>query len=134
VPLATDANGDGVYLYEGGTYYAKFDFNFTSLTISVENSLDNEQGFLFLLEGIDANTTGVNLLVAVKGNGVAVIDMLTVGKYRVTQHDGWSWRYSPDSPALEINLSSASEMLTFSQNLSTDLWLSGNGYSQFFIP
>ena len=111
VPLATDANGDGVYLYEGGTYYAKFDFNFTSLTISVENSLDNEQGFLFLLEGIDANTTGVNLLVAVKGNGVAVIDMLTVGKYRVTQLDGWSWRYSPDSPSLEINLS---EIVCFS--------------------
>jgi hypothetical protein len=87
-----------------------------------------------LLEGIDENTNGVKLFVAVKGNGVAVIDMLTVGKYRVTQLDGWSWRYSPDSSALEINLSSASEILTFSQNLSTDLWLSGNGYSQFFIP
>ncbi len=75
------------------TYYAKFEYNLTSLTIVKDGwqNIDPNQTFIFNVKG----SNGVDLDVTVHGNGSVTIDGLTVGAtYTVTEKTDWSWRYS----------------------------------------
>lgn len=133
IPLPTDANGDGTALYEGGVYYAKFDYNFTGITITVAGSASAEQGYLFLVEG----ASGLKITVAIIGNGTATINNLRVGYYRVSQLTDWSWRYNVQGEAVvsvDLSASVGSNVLTFTQVYTNDKWIDGNGHSQFLIP
>ena len=136
VPQRTDSNGDGIYLYEGGVYYAKFNYNFSALTIKTEGCLDDEQVFLFEIKGVEGTATkDVSLIVAIKSNSSVTIDNVLVGEYYITEIAGWSWRYGPNGDAsVRINTSTLSNgILTFTQSVTNDKWLDGNGYSQFPI-
>ncbi len=135
-PKQSDSDGDGNYLYEGTRYYAKYDYNFTSLTVTVEGSTDDDQTFLFAIEGVDGGAAGFKATVAIVGNGSVTIEELHVGSYRVTQVVDWSWRYDVQGNAVkEIYAFGASGyILTFTQNRLNGQWLDGNGYSQIIIP
>lgn len=137
LPKRTDPDGDGSYLYEGGVYYAKYEYNFTSLTITVEGSSDGEQSFLFTVQGVEGTANeGVRLTVAVKGNGSVTLENVRVGEYRVTQLTEWSWRYTPNAQTVQIAVSPLNESntVTFVQSVSRDQWLDGNGHNQFLFP
>ena len=81
------------------TYYAKFEYNLTSLTIVKSGAedykdIDPNQTFIFNING-----NGVNIDVTVHrdegGNWKTVIDGLTVGAtYTITEKTDWSWRYN----------------------------------------
>ena len=96
-PLSTDpkwvpTKADGTLWVDGTTYYAKFEYNLTKLTIQKEgwNVLDPNQSFLFEITDAD----GLKLTVTVHANGSTTIDGLTVGKqYTITEKTDWSWRY-----------------------------------------
>ncbi len=82
------------------TYYAKFEYNLTSLTIDkvfpdgADYSMDINQSFLFTVTGKDADGKDINLTVTVHGNGSTIIDGLVIGnEYTITEKTDWSWRY-----------------------------------------
>jgi len=137
IPTRADSDGDGNYLYEGGVYYAKFDYNFTTLTIAVEGSADEEQTFLFEVQGVaDTASANVRLTVTVKGNGSVTLENVRVGEYRVTQVTDWSWRYTPSAETAQIAVSPLNESntVTFTQSVSNNRHLDGTGYGQFLFP
>lgn len=135
-PQKSDSDGDGNYLHEGAKYYAKYNYNFTSLSITVAGATDSDQTFLFTVEGIDGGAIGFKTTVAICGNGTVTLDELHVGNYRVTQVVDWSWRYDVQGNTVaELRVFGASgAALTFTQNRLNGQWLDGNGYSQIIIP
>ena len=139
-PLSTDpkwvpTKEDGTLWADGTTYYAKFEYNLTSLTIKKEGSqaIDVNQSFIFNING-----NGVNLDVIVHGNGQVTIDGLTVGqKYTITEKSGWSWRYdcvswthgsdSGNGNVAEITIG-LDGTITFKNVRKTDKWLDGDSW------
>lgn len=138
IPQRVDSNGDGTFLYEGGVYYAKFDYNFTTLTIEVEGSLDADQAFLFVVQGKEGTAVAdVHVTVAVQGNSSVTLENVRIGDYTVTQMTDWSWRYTPngvESVQITVSPSGGSNTVTFAQNRQTEKWLDGNGHAQFLFP
>ncbi len=86
-------------MWKNATYYAKFEYNLTSLTIvkvgaEEHKDIDPNQTFIFNISG-----NGVNMDVTVhrdkNGNWSTTIDGLTVGaQYIITEKTDWSWRYN----------------------------------------
>lgn len=105
------------------TYYAKFEYNLTSLTIQksgVEIKLDPNTSFVFNISG-----NGVDLDVVIHGNGTATIDGLTVGEtYTITEKSG-SWRYVPDQKTKTITLKpdASSNTVVFNNTREYEQWL-----------
>ena len=123
---------DGVHV--AATYYAKFEYNLTSLTITKTGdydeyeAIDPEQTFIFDVVGKD---DGVSLTVTVHGNGKVTIDGLTVGnEYTVTERTDWSWRYEPTEASQSITVvpDKTQNVLTFDNDRDKSLWLDGDSY------
>ena len=141
-------------LWVNATYYAKFEYNLTSLTIDkafpsgADYSMDVNQSFLFDVVEVDANgnvvSNGVNLTVTIHGNGAVTIDGLTVGnRYKITEITDWSWRYDKCNVSLSDGLSGATSetsaivVLTadpavnkvfFTNIRSNEQWLDGDSW------
>ena len=118
-PHYKPTKADTALWVEGTTYYAKFEYNFTSLTIEKVttdkdgnvkdySTIDLNQSFLFDIVEVDEQgnvvSNGVNLTVTVhrdkNGNWSTTIDGLTVGhRYQITEKTAWSWRYSKCTPS-----------------------------------
>ncbi len=137
IPKRSDSDGNGIFLYEGGVYYAKFDYNFSTLTITVEQSSDEDQSFLFVVQGVDGTASvGVNITVPVNGNSSVTLENVRVGDYTVTQVLDWSYRYTPDGGAMKtisIFPGNDNKNVTFVQMLKTDKWLDGSGMLQLMV-
>ncbi len=89
---------DGMLWKDGTTYYAKFEYNLTSLTIvktgaEEHKNIDPNQSFIF---GIyDGDTLVTTVTVNSTTGWKVVVDGLTVGKqYKVIEKTDWSWRYT----------------------------------------
>ena len=83
------------------TYYAKFEYNLTDLTITktitgYESRLYGSQDFVFNVKSQDGNID-IDVVVNVPAGektGSVTIKGLTVGEtYIITENTGWSWRY-----------------------------------------
>jgi hypothetical protein len=131
--ITPQKNADG--LYESATYYAKFEYNLTSLTIKKTGwqSIDPNQTFIFNVKG-----NGVDLDVTVHGNGSVTIDGLTVGaQYTITEKTDWSWRYNctgwtHGSASGEGNVANITlglnGTITFNNTRPVDKWLDGDSW------
>lgn len=84
------------------TYYAKFEYNLTDLTITKtinrnESRLYGSQDFVFNVKSQD-RTVDIDVVVNVPAGettGSVTIKGLTVGEtYIITENTGWSWRYN----------------------------------------
>lgn len=105
----------------------------TRTTLTIQKSgweaIDENQTFLFHIQGIEAKTEEINLTVTVHGNGKTTITDLPVGKYRVTEMTGWSWRYTPAGNAQEITLAVGGTTLPFANQRTENNWLDGDSFS-----
>ena len=111
----------------GETYYAKFDYNETTLTITTSGcaGADAGQSFLFRV----TSTDGVDLTIAINGNGSETISGLTVGDtVTVTALSDWSWRYA--GGATSITLNSTGNQVTFTNSRTNAQWLDGDSYTE----
>lgn len=135
--LSTDAEFvpqkvDGLNV--SATYYAKFEYDLTTLTIKVSGCVDRDQAFIFHVTGND----GVNLRVTVTENGSVTIHGLTIGEsYKVTM-ESWPWRYEvkniippDDTSGTKTNSSvtfalGADGIVTFNVGYGNPWWLDGN--------
>ncbi|MBQ2785755.1 MAG: InlB B-repeat-containing protein [Oscillospiraceae bacterium] len=130
---------------DGTTYYAKFEYNLTSLTIRKEgwNSVDPNQTFLFRLTDED----GLSLIVTVHGNSSVTVNGLTVGKtYQIEELTDWSWRYTNSgvtttdnkttvnvtdtsiANGAEFILNPTNNFITFTNTRSEGKWLDGDDW------
>lgn len=104
----------------------------TRTTLTIQKSgweaIDENQTFLFHIQGIEAKTEEINLTVTVHGNGKTTITDLPVGKYRVTEMTGWSWRYAPAGNAQEITLAVDGTTLPFANQRTKNNWLDGDSF------
>lgn len=72
---------------------------------------------------------GKVLDVVIVGNGSITIKDVPVGKYVVTELNGWSWRYFPDDTSKEITLTPDGENVVYFTNSRKNIyWLSGDNY------
>ena len=102
----------------------------TTLTIQKSGweAIDENQTFLFHIQGIEDTTKEIDLTVTVHGNGKTTIRDLPVGKYSVTEMTGWSWRYAPAGNAQEITLAVGGMTLPFANQRAKNNWLDGDSF------
>lgn len=95
---------DGELWINGTTYYAKFEYNLTSLTIvkdGAEDYKDIDPNQIFIFGIYDGDTLVTTVTVNSTTGWKVVVDGLTVGKqYTVTEKTDWSWRYEYQSVVL----------------------------------
>ena len=134
-PISTDATyvptkAQGAAWVDGTTYYAKFEYNLTTLTIKKEgmDAIDAGQSFLFKVTGY--GLPGDGLLIAIYGNGEETISGLTVGQtYTVTEVESWSWRYTAESEQ-KITLNPTGNKVTIKNGRDHSQWLDGDCYAE----
>ena len=129
-------------MYQAGIYYALFEYNLTSLTITKvagdNTTFANDEVFIFTVKGDGLPNDGMK--VVIKGAGSVTIDGLTVGQtYTVTEDTGWSWRYTctcsetggkiklvPENPATDA----PENQIVFTNTLKKKQWIDGNTYAE----
>lgn len=130
-------------LHFAATYYAKFEYNLTSLTIQKQGHdlIDKNQTFLFKI----TDEEGFKLTVTVHGNGSVTVDGLAVGKkYKIVEISEWSWRYTNRgvvekattvtitdtavANGAEFTLNPTGNVITFTNERSNPYWLDGDSW------
>ena len=119
------------------TYYAKIDPNFTTLTIHTVGAqdIDEEQAFIFRVQGVSEETKGVDLTVTVLGNGSVTVGNLKIGEYKITEITAWSYRYQPDeeSKTVALAIDATQNAVTFSLIRTQTKWLDGQSVATEII-
>lgn len=108
-------------VYEGATYYAKFELDVFDLTITkAGENIDPNQIFVFRVVSDDNKT---DMEVTVKGIGSVTIKGLPLGTtYTVTEETDWTWQYTPDK-SKEVFTPSGDYSVTFTNTYSKSNWL-----------
>ena len=94
--------------------YALQLFDLTIKTSGVK-PIDENQTYVYRVRSDDANTMLIDLTVAIHGNGQATVKNLPSGKYKVTQVNAWSWRYTPNQTEQSVTLD-ANKTVAYTQN------------------
>ncbi len=133
-PVKTENYGttdEEVLGYEAATYYAKFEYDLTDLTIVKEGweAIDENQSFIFEVTGSDIGT----MTVVIKGRGQVTIAGLRVNNtYTVKEITKWSWRYTPDAEERSATLVAGEGVnkVTFNNTRAEKKWLNGGAYDK----
>ena len=116
--------------YEAATYYARFENETASLTITMQSwseETDENQSFLFDVTGPD----GYCKRVVINGSSSVTIKGLIAGEYSIKEVTGWSCRYRPAGSPKKITLQPAqSGTVNFSSTQKEQVWLSGDAYKK----
>ena len=112
-------------VYEGATYYAKFELDVFDLTIKKAaangSEIDPNQIFVFRVVSDDNKT---DMEVTVKGIGSVTIKGLPLGTtYTVTEDTNWTWQYKPDKVTQEVEINGTTAEVTFTNTYSKSNWL-----------
>lgn len=101
---------------------------------------DENQTFLFHIQGLDGDNAHISLTAAVLGNGRVTVKDLPVGRYRIAEEESWSWRYDAvsmasageqkDGPVIDIDLPVEGRTVTCTNRRAEDRWLDGNSHCQ----
>ena len=107
-------------------------FDLTIETSGVED-IDENQTYVYRVRGADTDphTKLIDLTVAIHGDGQATVKNLPSGKYKVTQVNAWSWRYTPNQTEQSVTLD-ANKTVKYTQNRAREVdggnkwkWLNG---------
>lgn len=107
--LETDAQGTGTC-----TVTNTYTPNLTTLTIQKQGwkEIDENQTFVYRLQGVGGITKDVDLIVTVHGDGSTTIDHLPYGTYTVKEIKTWSWRYTATNSPISVSLNADNENVT----------------------
>ena len=110
--------------------YALQLFELTIKTSGVED-IDENQTYIYRVRGNEPHTKLIDLTVAIHGNGEATVKNLPSGKYKVTQVNAWSWRYTPNQTEQSVTLD-ANKTVAYTQKRAHEVdggnkwkWLNG---------
>lgn len=128
-------NGSCSFDKEKGTFMVHVSDRLGDLRITKSfaegTAADPSQTYVFHIKGEDKNTAGVNISVVIQGGGSVTVKDLLVGEYSVSEDTSWSWRYSPDTAALSLQLSQNTVCeAEFTNTLSRDKWLSSEALAR----
>ena len=116
--------------YEAATYYARFENETASLTITMQSlreETDENQSFIFDVTGPD----GYCKRVVINGSSSVTIKGLIAGEYSIKEVTGRSWRHHTTDSSKIITLQPAqSETVNFSSTQKEQVWLSGDAYKK----
>ena len=136
-PQKTKDLGNNVKGYEAATYYAKFEYDITDLTITKTYAdgapKDPNQSAVFVVTGGDLGD-GLTVVLNKGNNFKVVIKGLTVGTtYTVTEKTGWTWRYttaptSQNSQSIQLVDGEGNNTITFTNKLDNNKWLTGGAW------
>ena len=116
--------------YEAATYYARFENETASLTITMQSrseETDENQSFIFDVTGPD----GYCKRVVINGSSSVTIKGLIAGEYSIKEVTGRSLRYHTTDSSKIITLQPAqSETVNFSSTQKEQVWLSGDAYKK----
>lgn len=124
-----EKNSDG--MYEAATYYAKFEYNLTSMTLSKEvtgDAYDANDMFIFTITDSSGH---VFAKVTVTAGEKVTISGLTVGEtYTITEDNNWSWRYANHADEqILMTPNAADNVVTVKNTLNTNKWLGASSYA-----
>ena len=124
-----EKNSDG--MYEAATYYAKFEYNLTSMTLRKEvkdDAYDANDMFIFTIKDSNGN---VFAKVTVTAGEKVTISGLTVGEeYTITEDNNWSWRYDNHADVkIVMEPNAADNDVTVTNTLNTNKWLGASSYA-----
>lgn len=132
-PLSTDAKYtpakvDGKNV--AATYYAKFDYNLTTLTIKKECEATYEESDMFIFTVTDENGEEV-AKVAMRAGEKVTISGLTVGEtYTVSEDNAWSWRYKEQAKqTITLTADKDANVVTVTNEVDNHNWLSASTYA-----
>lgn len=131
-PQKTKDLGNNVMGYEAAMYYAKFEYNLTSLTITKTGCkpIDENQSFIFKVTGEGLPNDGLKVTITPSVNDSVTITGLTVGKeYTVTEESGWSWRYSAGTGSKILEADATQNVITINNDRNKNQWLNGCAYA-----
>lgn len=116
-------NKDWLDKKNANTFYAKFNPLAGKLTITRNNSCDDDQVYVYEVKNKDTEDI---ITVTIVGNGSVTINDLIFGDYIITQKNIWSWRN--DDAAQEIRHENVDGTgVVFEDNEREKLyWLNGN--------
>lgn len=121
--------------YAAATYYAKFDYAITDLTIikTYNNMLDDNQSAVFVVTGGDLGTEGLTVVLNKGNNFKVVIKGLKVGTTYTVTEKTWTWRYmttltSQNSQSIQLVDGDGNNTITFTNTLNNNKWLTGGAY------
>ena len=118
--------------YEAATYYAKFEYDVTDLTITKTYAagalLDENQSAVFTV----TDNAGFSIDVVIHGSDSVTIKGLKVGTtYTVTEKTGWTWRYTPDDKGekeITLNADAKLNKVELANKLNNNKWLTGGAW------
>lgn len=97
-------------------------------------TIDENQTFLFKVTGKpdDPKQSFDEMVVTICGEGSTTIKHLPIGTYTVKEITDWSWRYSPDSAEIEVELDDPKVLreVSFKNTRRMLFWLSGDSYCE----
>lgn len=109
------------------TYYAKFEYNLTDLTIT-KNATPYDANDMFIFTVKDSAGKEVAKVALTAGQSVTIKN-LTVGEtYTVTEDNNWSWRYE-DVGDQTIKLEATGNEVTVNNTLEKNNWLGASSYA-----
>lgn len=121
--------GSNVMGYESATYYAKFEYNLTSMTLKKEaDPYDANDMFIFTVTDSKGN---VFAKVALTAGEEVKLDGLTVGEtYTVSEDNNWSWRYAnQDGKTITMQADASRNVVTFENTVTNNKWLGASSYA-----
>lgn len=118
-------------MYRSATYYAKFEYNLTSMTLRKEvtgGAYDANDMFIFTIKDSKDN---VFAKVTVTAGEEVTISGLTVGEeYTITEDNNWSWRYDNHADVkIVMEPNAADNDVTVTNTLNTNKWLGASSYA-----
>lgn len=118
-------------MYQSATYYAKFEYNLTSMTLSKEvtgGAYDANDMFIFTIT--DSNGA-VFAKVTVTAGEKVTISGLTVGEtYTITEDNNWSWRYTDKDPIqFTMTADPNQNVVEVTNTIKTNQWLGASSYA-----
>jgi hypothetical protein len=129
----TDSNGQSILLYQNATYYAKFEPNNATLTITVnaDRGNNNQRVLLHIVGKADTNAEKVDLIISVPLGQNIVINDIPVGEYTIGEVAGdWTWRYG-ESGVQNVTVPVGGGQATFTLTLSNDRWFDSDSYGTY---
>ena len=125
VAFVPSKGSDG--LYSAVTYYAKFEYNTTTLTITNNSGHDaiftvNGKGYTGLLLAIPA------------GKSLTIANVYVGETYTIKMDTGWSWRYEGYTVTTEGLAPGGNTHTVPIQQMAKTKWLSGTSYAWKYDP
>lgn len=99
-----------------------------TITKSGASAVDAGQSFIMRVRGVSDTNSGIDLNVAVQGNGSITITGLPIGEYVVEEDEGWSWRYSAAAAGAELTDAAPHGTATVSNTRVFARWLDGDNW------